>query len=75
MNRRMVDLRYDATSPFFTPWWERCSSSHFEWQLGRYKRALRFCKGRAADLHPILFKRIQWLEKVNDEPQGKAEDS
>lgn len=52
----------DATVPGFIPWWERASRVELERGLRRMRRALSFCRGRAADLRPILVRHIRRLE-------------
>lgn len=55
-------IPYDSTSEGFTPWWTRCTEEEFDIQLRRLRRALRFCRGRAADLKPHLQAHIDFLE-------------
>jgi len=54
---------YDSTAPGFTPWWTRASLAELAAGIVRLKRALRFCKGRAADLRPLLEEHIRFLER------------
>lgn len=53
----------DSTAPNFTPWWTRADLATFDRNLARYRRALHFCRGRAADLRPTLAARIRFLEE------------
>lgn len=56
--------QHDSTVPHFLPWWDRCDQDYFRWQLARYRRALRFCRGSAADLRPLLLNFIRQLEAL-----------
>jgi len=53
---------YDSVAPGFTPWWTRATFEELAAGIARLKRALRFCRGRAADLHPLLTEHIRFLE-------------
>ena len=57
---------YDSQSEGFTPWWTRATPSELAAGIARLERALRFCRGRAADLHPHLSQHITFLKKVLD---------
>lgn len=54
----------DAAPAWFVPWWERCTRAELVEGLQRLNRALRFCRGRAADLAPHLREHIARLERV-----------
>jgi len=57
----------DATLSDFTPWWERASLGEVDQQLARLRVARYYCRGRAADLAPILDTHIQRLVLVREE--------
>lgn len=63
----MFATRYlDSTADDFIPWWKRVDEDEFVLRLNRYRRALYFCKGRAADLRPHLQKFIRFLERYQE---------
>jgi len=55
-------MNLDATLPDFRPWWERAAIEEIDEGLTDLRRARHYCRGRAADLAPILDAHIRNLE-------------
>ena len=56
----------DSGRPGFVPWWMRCTPVERQEGIRRLKRALLFCRGRAADLAPHLREHIKKLERIGE---------